>query len=916
MHPCLLPLDSEHAALPLVGGKGANLARLARAGFPVPAGFLLTTAAYRQYLAAAGLDPRISSILASARLDDPAALEAASSAVRALFTFTALPPDLVTALLAAYRDLGSPPVAVRSSATAEDLPDMSFAGQQDTFLNVQGQDALLRAVVDCWSSLWTGRAIGYRARQDIPSAGLALAVVVQRMVPAAASGVLFTANPLTGLRSETVIDATLGLGEALVSGQVEPDRYLVDALAGRILEKKLGAKAVTAVSRPGGGVDWLPTAGHQRQVQALPDRHILALAELGRRVAGEYGSPQDIEWALEDDRLVLLQARPITSLYPIPAGLDERDLRAMFSFGAVQGMLDPLTPLGQDAITLVGTGFARLYGYTHFDETNLSAVRRAGERLFVDITSLLRNPVGSRVIRFVLRFIEPSTAQALERVSADPRLQPAQRHLKLATALRLLRGVLPLFARLLLALAAPRRRIAAVNRKAQTLLSGYRAASLSLAGSRDQKLAARLASMRAVVPFFRPLAYALVPTVAAAMAMWTLLRRLASSLDRRLGGDGRFSRLAVEVTRGVENNLTTEMDLVLWQTALAIRADARAAALFRDLPAAELAARYTARDLPPAVLSILDSFIDRYGFRGLAEIDLGRPRWVEDPTHIVQVLASYLRIDQADKAPDAVFERGRLAGEQAAGELARAARQAPGGWLKAHLVRFAARRVRILMGVRESPKFYLIAYFAVTRLALLDSGRDYASGGVIDHPEDLFFLTLRELEALARGQPRGWKTLVAERRAVYRRELLRRQVPRLLLSDGRAFYEGLAAPVGSRNALSGDPVSPGLAEGPVRVVLDPRGVSLAPGEILVCPGTDPSWTPLFLAAGGLIMEVGGMMTHGAVVAREYGLPAVVGVHQATTRLQTGQRVRVNGSTGEITLLKDEEALSGQPSAVS
>ena len=280
------PLTQQNTSLATVGGKGLNLSRLARAGFTVPPGFLVTTEAYRAFVDANDLQPFVLDTLAGTTLDDPDALQHASQEIRARFAQSVFPTDLVDAIQSAYADLGRPAVAVRSSATAEDLPDMSFAGQQDTFLNVVGDEALLEAAINCWSSLWTARAIGYRARNDIPQDEVALSVVVQEMVQSEASGVLFTANPLTGTRTETVIDATLGLGEALVAGLVEPDHYVVDTATGRITSKELGAKALVIRNDEGGGVSQMTEQSDQ--IQALTDVTILELAQLGQRVAEHY----------------------------------------------------------------------------------------------------------------------------------------------------------------------------------------------------------------------------------------------------------------------------------------------------------------------------------------------------------------------------------------------------------------------------------------------------------------------------------------------------------------------------------------------------------------------------------------------------------------------------------------------------
>lgn len=881
----ILPLDSDEATLGRAGGKGANLARLARAGYPVPAGFLVTTETYRAYVAANELESRILARANSARLDDPQELQAASEAIRAWFAAGAIPTHLANGLRAAYRALGSPAVAVRSSATAEDLPDLSFAGQQDTFLNVVGEDALPAAVVKCWSSLWTARAMGYRARNRIPHDPIALAVVVQTMVPSEASGVLFTANPLTGLLNESVIDATFGLGEALVSGQVEPDHFVVNSLSGEINSKTLGAKQISTRGKAGGGVETLPENAGARP--SLSDHEIQQLVALGQQVQKEYGAPQDVEWAFAGGKLYLLQSRAITSLFPVPQ-VSFDPLIVWFSFGAVQGLVGPITPLGRDAIQHLVMGAGRMFDVrVKYDEVDVLVT--AGERIWIKISDVMRNPIGSRIFGVLLEFIEPSVGQILKPLAADPRLGVGKGRFKFSTLRRLAGFFLPVLARLARNMLYPEDARARFDGAIDHYL---RTAQIAPGTDRFRRLAAIAAFMQDRIanafPFLLP---QFIPVFGPSMAALNLLNEIA-------GGN---RALALEVTRGLPNNVTTEMDLALWETATAVRADADAVSVFHESDALTLASHYLGGTLPPAAQTAIARFMERYGMRGVGEIDFGQPRWREDPTPVMHTLQSYLHIDP-DFAPDGLFAKGEKAAADAIEKLAAHARKQPGGWLKEKLVRAAARRIRLLMGARESPKFFAIRTMGLARQALLEVGKEFVAAGTIDHPEDLVFLKLSELEALSRNQPHDWKALIAERHTAYERELRRRQVPRVLVSDGRAFYEGVGAETDTGVVITGSPVSPGVVEGQVHVVLDPRGTQLVPGEILVCPGTDPAWTPLFLAAGGLVMEVGGLMTHGSVVAREYGIPAVVGVDRATHRLQTGQRIRVDGTSGQITIL--------------
>lgn len=893
----ILPFDSAEATLESAGGKGMNLARLTRAGFAVPPGFIISTDAYREFVSANRWLPAILSGVTELSAEDASALERASAQIRVAFSAGKMPEELDAAIRAAYADFENKAVAVRSSATAEDLLDLSFAGQQDTYLNVIGAEQLLEAVIHCWSSLWTARAIGYRIRNGIDHSQAALAVIVQEMVQSEASGVLFTANPLTGLRSESVIDATLGLGEALVSGQVEPDHYVVDTIQKRVIGKTLGAKKISTRGKRGGGVEVIEENAEGQQT--LSDEQILQVAEIGEKIQNEYGFPQDIEWAQADDRLYVLQSRPVTSLYPLPRESFD-PLIVWFSFGTVQGIMGAMTPLGQDAIRMAFSGVANLFGArVRYDQTDVLVP--AGERLWIRISDVLRNPIGVRVIQTFLGFGEPSVRQILRGLVNEPRLGMGKGHLKLSTLGAMLGVLVPIAGRAAINMHDPE--------KARATFQAYIESQLvqpNVTGKdKFTRLAQRLEFMHIhISTVLSRLLPRFIPLLGPAVAALNLLTLLTES-EGTAQTDHGFSTTALEVTRALPNNVTTEMDLALWNTAKSIRQDPDSFGMFINSDARTLAFRYLNGTLPDAAQTSIAVFMQRYGMRGLAEIDLGQLRWREEPISIMQTIQSYIQISE-DMAPDVVFERGEKAAAQAVERLAHQARQGTGGALKEKLVLAAARRIRTVMGLRESPKFFIVRLMGIIRQELLASGEEFTADGILYMPEDLFFLHFNELEALAKQTAYDWKRLIAERRELYERENRRRQIPRVLVSDGRAFYEGMGALGDTDTVISGSPVSPGVAEGVVHIILDPRGAQLAPGEILVCPGTDPAWTPLFMAAGGLITEVGGMMTHGSVVAREYGIPAVVGVHQATTRLKDGQRIRIDGTVGKIVVLDEPD----------
>lgn len=881
----ILRFDSQHISLENAGGKGLNLARLWQAGFNVPQGFILTTDAYQSFIEQNQLKEIIDKNLSGIDAGQTSHLKQASKYIRSAFAVCVLPDEITLAIVDDYAGLALVPVAVRSSATTEDLPDLSFAGQQDTYLNIIGEKELLPAVIGCWSSLWTARAIGYRNRNLIPHSNAAMAVVVQEMVQSEVSGVLFTANPLSGLRSETVIDATYGLGDALVSGQVEPDHLIIDSLTGKVTESIRGSKLVSTHSKPDGGVETIERKPATQQ--SLNDQQIEQLVALGQEIQVAMGSPQDIEWAYAEGQLHLLQSRPITAQYPLPE-LSYDPLIAWISFGSVQGILGPMTPLGRDAIQNVIAGAGRVFRL-EIDPGESKVFVSAGKRLWIRMSDFIRNPLGNRVFAHLMRFIEPSVVEILRQLVDDQNLGAGRGRLKLSTLRRLIGFLVPVFLRTIKNGWRPEKARLQFDQQVEHFITSIEAPTAS---DRFEYLAQTIHLMREhirgafefVLPIF-------IPLLAPGMASLAFLTKLA----------GERSDLALEVTRGLPDNVTIQMDLALWEVALRIQADEISQEVFESNEARMLAERYLEKTLPSAADQAIDEFLSNYGMRGVGEIDLGRPRWREDPTPVMQTILSYLQVPP-DSAPDKVFQRGETAAGNALEELVDSVRDERAGWLKEKLTRTAAHRMRTLLGARESPKFTVIRLMGIIRIALLNAGSMFTEAGTLEHADDLFFLQLDELDALSQGKILPWKAIVDQRKRDFNREARRRQVPRVLLSDGRAFYTGLGAVTDTEQDLSGSPVSPGVVEGKVRIVLEPHKAQLAPGEILVCPGTDPAWTPLFLAAGGLITEVGGMMTHGSVVAREYGIPAVVGVHEATTRLTNGQWIQLNGSEGKITIL--------------
>ncbi|WP_047870358.1 PEP/pyruvate-binding domain-containing protein [Nocardiopsis sp. RV163] len=795
----------------LVGGKAAGLAGAIAAGERVPPGFCVTTEAHR-----------------SGRL----------------------PEAEVTA---AYGALGGGRVAVRSSATAEDLPDASFAGQQDTYLDVEGADDLLTAVRRCWDSLWTDRAVAYRRDRGIGDDGVHMAVVVQRMVEPRAAGVLFTADPVTGTRGETVLDAVPGLGTAVVDGTVRPDHYVV---------------------RADGGTEG-PEDG------CLSPQEVAVLHAAGERLQRHFGSPQDVEWALDRDGTPwILQSRPVTTLFPLPDPHEDGP-RAYFEVGNMQGMLRPFTPMGLSVLGIVASAWLGSRG-TGSDGGGGAAVSVAG-RFYLDLTPYLRNRWVRGALPGSMVVYGPRAAAAVRSLLDDPRFaaRPGGR-VSLGRAFGAVVRALPLTGRVLgdaaSALVDPedaRRRFlraGAVLRQRAT-----RAPEHALTPARRLRHATDLqneALKEGMIPMIGPLCVAIL----SAKAPELLLRGIAEPGE------------VAAALGGMPHNVTTEMDLALWRLAVGARGHGE---LLRDTPPEELAARYRAGTLPGIGL---DGFLERYGHRGAAEVDVGVPRWSEDPAPLFAAIANYLRVSDPEQEPDRRFARAAAEAERTRDALVR--RALASRPVRARLASFSLDRARALAGMREYPKFSWLFAIAETRRQLLLVGAEMVGAGRLDAPDDIMFLRLPEARALVEDADQ--RALVAERRAEYLRERKRRRVPPVLLSDGTDVEAVLPAPLSGRDGeFLGVPASSGTVTGTARVIHDPAGAALEPGEILVAQSTDPGWTPLFMTAGGLVVETGSTIAHGPTVAREYGIPAVICVPRATEVIRDGQRITVDGSTGTV-----------------
>jgi len=813
----VIPLsDITAGSIDLVGGKATGLGRLIAAGEHVPEGFCLTTEAF-----------------AEKRLPRAEIAEA-------------------------YAELGEDvPVAVRSSATAEDLPWASFAGQQDTVLNVTGVDNVCTAIETCWGSLDSGRARAYREANNVAESRMA--VIVQRMVPPTAAGVLFTANPITGCRTEMVVDAAPGLGTAVVDGSTDTDHYVLDT------------------SR---GLDQPRDADHG----CLDHEQLTRLEAAGARVQATFGSPQDIEWAFDEEgALWLLQSRAITNLFPVPAPTDDGP-RAYLEVGHMQGMLRPFTPMGRSVMDQVTRQWFEAFGARPGDGPSL--VTYIGERMYIDLTSFIRSARMRSSLPRAMELYGPRVARAVEWICDDPRFGPTPTRLfSFRNAARIARRLGPPMVRgMVRALRRPRRE------RVRTL------AQIDVVREQTEPPRPQMTS-RDRLRFAADVHLGMLtgPMIDSLNPLWTamLSQQLATGL---LAGIAEESDIAA-VMRGAPGNVTTEMDLKLWRLADAAREHTE---LLTTTPSAELVRRFRCGDLPDIGL---DEFLAEYGHRAAAEIDVGVPRWEEDPAPIFDAIASYLQVTDPHQAPDWRFDRAAVEAETALTRIvAVAAESRP---VRARLSKFLLQRTRALIGLRELPKFLWLFPLRQVRRQLLAVGADLADRGLLEAAADIMFLELDEVSTVLETGA-DLRPTVVERSQRYEREMRRRQVPGLLLSDGTDVETVLPVP-DSAAGLRGTGASPGTVTARARVITNPAGARIEPGEILVAPTTDPGWTPLFMTAAGLVTETGSPMAHGPTVAREYGIPAVICVRDATTAIATGQMITIDGAVGTVELAEAAEA---------
>ncbi len=863
MKPYTLSLSDPQADLATAGGKGASLARLSQAGLPVPDGFHVTTAAYREFVAANGLQARILAALKEVDPAQPATLESASQAIGQLFAGAEIPAPLAEAITQAYAALPgeNPAVAVRSSATAEDLPEASFAGQQETYLNIHGAQAVLEAARKCWASLWTGRAIAYRLRQGIAPDQVALAVVIQLLIPAEAAGILFTANPVSGKRGEVVINAAWGLGEAVVGGAVTPDSITVEKSSGRVLQRQTAEKQVMTVCTAAGTEEQpVPEALCSKPV--LNDTQAAELARYGVQIEEHYAMPMDIEWALAGGQLAILQARPITALPEAPL---EWKLPHPKGFYMRTSMVDlmpgPLSPLF--ATLGIPALVTQVYPVGRY-LTRGEPVLPDGYFTTINTYAYMNAHFDVRAWRWILFSMLPSYPRMLRVMTSFWRDE--------------------------------------VCPKYQQAVAAWQEKDLGQMSCAELWQGTR-AIMDAAAYYTGTLMFA---TMGASAGSEGLLTKVYEKLAWRAGDPP-----AAALLMGWDN-LPSRAERSLYDLAVFCRGNQVLAEYVLKTPSSTLVEQLMGGASPAEVepgawqdlARHFDIHLQEFGFM-VFEMDFAKPLPRDHPEPMLEAVKMYLRGEGANP------HKRQKASEQRRIQTAEAALARLKG-LKRWAFSKALNWAQSLSAVREDALAKIGLGYPLMREMLRLLGERLVHAGAIQEGGDIFWLEKDEVDRAVTALESGaalesLRHLVDQRKAFWQK--VKRVTPPTMLPPRKSYLgfktsTWLAESEDSQsgNALKGVPTSPGQVTAPARVLHGPEEFDqMRPGEVLVAGTTTPAWTPLFAMASAVVTDIGGPLSHGSIVAREYGIPAVMGTGMATRRIRSGQMITVDGNAGTVTL---------------
>lgn len=864
--------DIEKKDLNLVGGKGLNLGLMTQAGFRIPEGFCVSTVAYDRFISKV-IDNKLFKDLDNFKIEDTTLIKNVSKDIRKLIESTILEEETEREILRALNEFKeNTSFAVRSSATAEDLKNASFAGQQDTYLNIKGKEEVLNHVKKCFASLYSERAVIYRIKNNIKHSDVKMCVVVQRLINPVSSGIVFTADPVSNNHDILTIDAGYGLGEALVSGIITPDLYKVNKTNFKIIEKTLGKKEKKIISIDNSGTIEEEIPKDLRNTQVLRADQILDLTVIAKKIESFYHCPQDIEWCIdESDNIYITQSRAITSLYPKPDVHANEGKRVYISFNHIQVMPKPIKPLGQSILKYL-LPFGKDLNNLEVESPWACSI---GGRLYLDYTYILNNFICRKIAPIALNKVDEKMASGIHELinRRDNSLDKTEK----VTNISLIKNVNYIFNEC---------------RKGKKSLEGdnvlknvedfiFRKISIieDIVNNSDNKVGA---VKKCTSVLMRDVFTNVVPFIVPALKAMSNLKDYGTLEEVN------------KIVKGLEGNITTEMGLKVGDLGDLVRLHPDLLKALEENPL-DSGLKIINSYGDEVVIDAFNEFFDKFGPRGVGEIDITNDRYSEDPSAIISTVISNAKnfnymehrkrynslIEDAKKTcKEIVEDQKSYSDKRSAMKLIETFRRG--------------------MPLREHPKYTLIKCFWIFKKALLQEGEKLKNNNLIDSKYDIYYLSLDEMDDVIKNN-KDYKYLISKRKEDYKYyETL--TAPRVILSNGE-IMKGNANKNKSDNVLNGTPVSSGVVEGIARVILNPNEGQIKEGEILIAPFTDPGWTPLFVNAKGLVLEVGGLMTHGAVVAREYGIPAVVSVDDATKLIKTGDKIRVNGDEGTVEIIK-------------
>lgn len=860
--------DIDKTKIMVVGGKGANLGEISRIeGIRVPIGFCISTEAYKRIIFESSSINDLVEQLSLLKVENRDQISELSGEIRRVIEGIAIPADINEEIICLLSRLGEKDAyAVRSSATAEDLPTASFAGQQDTYLNIIGKKAILKHVSKCWASLFTERAVIYRLQNGFDHRKALLSVVVQKMIFPRAAGILFTADPVTSHRKVLSIDASFGLGEALVSGLVNADNYKVRN--GKVIDKRISTKKLAIHASKDGGTKEQEIEPEWQNRQALMDEQILQLAHMGRKIEEHFGHPQDIEWCLADDLFYIVQSRPITTLFPIPE-VNDQENHVYVSVGHQQMMTDAIKPLGLSLFQL--TAFRPMF--------------KAGGRLFVDITSALASPVSREMLLDVMGQHDPLMKDALMNIVArEDFIKSLPSDNKVPSPGKSNKGM-----------SSAQAQIENDPAIVSDLIKSNRASIEKL------KYDIQIKSGSDLFDFIREdiqqLKKFLFDPNSSAVFMAAI--DASSWINEKMNEWLGEKNVADTLCQSVPNNITSKMGLELLAVADVIRPYPEIIDYLQHAKDDNFLDELVKFDGGREVQDAIHAYLDKYGMRCVGEIDITRTRWSEKPTALVPMILGNIKNFEPN-AGNRKFAQGRQEALNKEQELLHRLKQLSDGEQKTKETKRMISLLRNFIGYREYPKYGMVNRYFIYKQALLKEVEQLAQANVIHKNEDIYYLTFEELHEVVRTNKMDYQ--IVSKRKDEHKFYEKLTPPRVITSDGEIVTSEYKRENLPAEAIVGLPVSSGVIEGRARVILNIEDADLEDGDILITRFTDPSWTPLFISIKGLVTEVGGLMTHGAVIAREYGLPAVVGVENATKLIKDGQRIRVHGTEGYVEIL--------------